>query len=289
MTNSRINKKQFFFDKFSKSFISFFKKYINFLTRKYAEKSSPIYIKDGYFDNKFIKNKDTFSQCYQDIFAELLLKNSNKKIKKVYAEIGANHPFDDSNTFVLEKKGFSGYSFDIFKHPFWKERKNSFFENGFSNKEKYINFFMIDPPKTVYVNGNPIHSSCFNSTNRSTIEKYKSMLFPDSLICEKEYKLITINNFWSKNKLNIPDVMFIDTEGNELSILKGGTKVIVEVPIIFIENNCDFLTIILIRNFMKINGFRLIARLGNLDDVFINKRFFKNININYLKKEIKNL
>ena len=83
--------------------------------------------------------------------------------------------------------------------------------------------------------------------------------------------------------------MFIDTEGNELSILRGGNRLTKKVPIIFIENNCDLMRILLIRNFMTMNGFKLIARLGNLDDVFINKKFFKRNPIPFVKKEIENI
>ena len=63
----------------------------------------------------------TYSQSYQDIFALQICKN------KTYIEIGANRPIKRNNTFLLEKKGFKGFSIEYSKkwQTSWKNSKRS--------------------------------------------------------------------------------------------------------------------------------------------------------------------
>lgn len=58
-----------------------------------------------------LNNKPTYSQAGQDLFVIEML---NEKNNGVYLEIGGSHPFESSNTYLLEKKyGWRGISFEI--------------------------------------------------------------------------------------------------------------------------------------------------------------------------------
>lgn len=68
---------------------------------------------------------DTYSQACQDLFViEMLSKKNNG----FYFEIGASHPFESSNTFLLENKyGWNGISIEVDKETadyFNNNRKN---------------------------------------------------------------------------------------------------------------------------------------------------------------------
>lgn len=92
----------------------------------------------------------TNSQAFQDLFAYQICKN------KTYIEIGANRPIKRNNTYLLENKGYKGYSieFNTKWQRFWNkaQRKNNIYftdaitfdylqanqENNLTNKIGYL-------------------------------------------------------------------------------------------------------------------------------------------------------
>lgn len=71
-----------------------------------------------------IINFMSYSQIGQDLFVLKILENYDDV--KSYLEIGASHPTINSNTMLLEKNGWTGYSIEIedIKDIWYKERKN---------------------------------------------------------------------------------------------------------------------------------------------------------------------
>lgn len=70
--------------------------------------------------------RDTFSQACQDLFVLDMLSN---KEQGFYFEIGGSHPFESSNTFLLENSfRWKGYSIEI------NEKLAAYFNNERDNK-----------------------------------------------------------------------------------------------------------------------------------------------------------
>jgi hypothetical protein len=90
-----------------------------------------------------INNRDTYSQACQDLFVLEMLSN---KSNGFYFEIGASHPIESSNTYLLESTFFwNGISIEIEEETanyFNSHRKNVCVINDAANLD-YSNFFKL--------------------------------------------------------------------------------------------------------------------------------------------------
>ena len=149
---------------------------------------------------KFIidKKKLSKSQIFQDLFAYFF---SNFKKKGVFIEIGGGNGVDLSNTYILEKK---------FK---WKgvicEPDNRLHANILAKRKCFLETAPVTniSNKNIYFYYRGLYNSFTSSSYNSSAKKIKS---------------ISLNNLIKKYKLtkNI-DYISIDTEGNELNIIKN--------------------------------------------------------------------
>lgn len=179
-------------------------------------------------------------------FAQFCLKNQKKSYSKdlqdlwvmskyppdyrgIYIEIGAADGIFKSNCYALENKGWIGLCVEPNPELFLKLRSNrkAFCENSavineggsIANKENYVNMYVPkDRPTLGSLNFNAVTNSDFNEirVNSNTIRELKS-----------KYQLA--------NKI---DYVSIDTEGNEIDILKD-LLVNFEVSNFSIEYNFD--------------------------------------------------
>lgn len=87
----------------------------------------------------------TYSQLGQDIFVTTLLNDPD-----FYLEIGAQHPTNINNTYLLELKGWKGISIDIIDYSQdWKIRNNKFIKTD-ALKTNYKNLLdWAKFPKTI--------------------------------------------------------------------------------------------------------------------------------------------
>lgn len=98
-----------------------------------------------------VQNKETYSQHKEDIFLiDYIRKNRILIDNYIYVDVGANHPTDISNTFLLYKKGMKGIIiepnkelinlFKIFR------KKDRLLNIGVSNITSMLNFFVSKTP-----------------------------------------------------------------------------------------------------------------------------------------------
>lgn len=91
-------------------------------------------------------NKEWFGQLKQDLFAIQVTTN------KTYIEIGAWNPIKYSNTYLLEKNNWSGFSLelDLIKKPLWDESDRT-------NKIYWEDALTFDYVKAIEENNLPKH------------------------------------------------------------------------------------------------------------------------------------
>lgn len=102
-------------------------------------------------------------------------------------------------------------------------------EKGLSDKEGDVTFYPINVHKTVttHSNGNPGASSMFKASGKYPIEKYVQD--------ETTVPVTTLDRFLDCNDIKYVDLMWLDAQGSELSILKGMGDRIANVKIIKTE------------------------------------------------------
>jgi len=191
--------------------------------RLYSEiKVYIIYIIYFLFFNKYknffkfvITNKKiSRSQIFQDLFAYFF---TNFKKKGTFIEIGGGNGVDLSNTYILEKK---------FK---WRgiicEPDNRLHANILAKRKCVL--------ETKPISG---HSNkCIYFFIRGLYDSYTKTNYNSSA---KKLKTISLNNLINKYQLgNNIDYISIDTEGNELDIIKSFNFEKYNVKIFTIEHN----------------------------------------------------
>ena len=140
------------------------------------------------------------------------------EIKTVY-DIGA-HRGDFSN--FLSKTSLRGKDFYLFE----ANEKNQKFLNKFNFK--YFIEVLSDKKKVVQFYSKPHESLGGDSYFRETTD-----IYDDS---DSTTKITdTLDNIVEKNNLPLPNFIKIDTQGSEIDILKGATKVISDCKLIYLE------------------------------------------------------
>jgi hypothetical protein len=155
--------------------------------------------------HKFLKRKLYYSKNCEDLF---LLNYFKNKTNGRYIDIGAYHPYRSSNTYLLNKRGWSGINIDISKTSI------DLF-NIARPKDININIAVTDKKKKINIYESK-KVGLMNTTNKFFasifLKKYKSRkIWSNSL-----------NNILKRysKKNNRFDFIDIDAEGSDYSILK---------------------------------------------------------------------
>ncbi|MFH1772969.1 MAG: FkbM family methyltransferase [Patescibacteria group bacterium] len=165
----------------------------------------------NYFKEKInclIKYQKTYSQTGEDLILNILLKS---KKSGFYVDVGANDPKKNNNTFLFYKNGWSGINIepnikkiDLFK----KKRKrdlNLNFGIGTANGDLKFYIFNVDTLSTF---------------SKKVANDYVSM--GHKILDIKKIKVLSLKSILDKylNSRNI-DFLSVDTEGNDLDVLKS--------------------------------------------------------------------
>jgi hypothetical protein len=160
-----------------------------------------------FYRPKIFFPKKSYSTLGEDIFLQKFFK---KQKKGFYIDVGCYHPLLGNNTYLLYKKGWHGLNFDVSQKTIelfdFFRKKDINICCGITNKKGYkklffrkklnmLNTFNKDIAKIHFLNG------------------YSS----------RKIKVNTLNYFLKKyyrNKKKI-DLLKIDTEGEELNVLKS--------------------------------------------------------------------
>ena len=159
-----------------------------------------------YFKNNFFIKKKTYSMNGEDLFIDNFFKNK----RGFYVDVGAYHPLELSNTYLLHKRKWEGINIDI---------------NSLS-----IEYFDFLRPNDINLN---LGVAKKNSTKIIYFQKEKSPLNTLNLnhakkifsnkFKKKKIKTKTLTTILDKSKFKGKEIDFlnIDTEGNDLEVLKS--------------------------------------------------------------------
>ena len=158
-----------------------------------------IFLKHKYF----IKEKNSSPE---DIF----VSNYTKNIKNgFYIDIGAHHPLNQNNTFLLHKKNWSGINVDI----------NEFSIDLFNYlRPNDLNIQTIISDSNDYVD--LYHQKDFsflNTIDLSTVKRHFNNNFKTRKVKSLTFNKLLSNSIYKNKKINF---LNIDVEGAEMKILK---------------------------------------------------------------------
>tara|TARA_B100000780_G_scaffold102895_1_gene71997 strand:+ start:58 stop:834 length:777 start_codon:yes stop_codon:yes gene_type:complete len=195
------------------------------------------------------------SQYGQDWYLEKLGFLSKKNF---FVEVGCNHPKINSNSYFLEHVyNYSGISIDAINY------KKEF--HAFRPKTTFIQS-LIDSKETTKI---------FNLVrNEDGWENQVSSIHKETLTMGKgftadtiEMKTSTLQNLLPNNC--IIDILMIDVEGHEIEVLDSLNWGLNSPRVILIENNGEFYNRSILENFINNKGYKLYARIGTSDDIYV--------------------
>ncbi len=182
---------------------------------------------------------ETYSQFGED---RIIFDFFKRKTDGYFVEIGANHPYDLSQTWLLEKNGWRGILIEPIPHlakELREKRKNSkVFECGVSSPDKTgVGFVVIREP-----------------------------LAESDVVFEEpsagEYRTIgirSLDDILKESGCTGIDFLSIDIEGMEIPALSGMDFSIYRPKLILIEDHCDNL---IKHNFLRHKGYKIVNRCG---------------------------
>jgi FkbM family methyltransferase len=216
-------------------------------------------------DFKSSKDSDSYSQFGQDVFVlKKIFKNKNNGF---FVDIGANHPTDINNTYLLELKGWKGLAIEPQKNlkDLWPEaRQTKCLQYVVGPENKKVEFVEGDNNEHVLsgVKG-------FNKCN------------DDQKIVLLEQK--RLSDILKEENISNIDYLSIDVEGYEMNVLQSIDFSKINIRTIGIENDIGFKSIPIlgrklgsglgnnkIRKFLINKGYKYTARIA-CDDFFIKK------------------
>ena len=210
-------------------------------------------------------NEEFFSQSGQDkIIKENFFRNIDlKSYKGYFVEIGAYDGIMGSNCYHFEKYcHWDGIAIEPSNLQFQKLVKNrncKVINKAIDKVEREIDFIEVIEGYTQmsYINhGNNTNSQEFlNKDNRTKINNQK-------------IKTVFFNNTIENKDI---DYISIDTEGNELDILKSINYKNFNIKVISVENNNS--KDLKINQFLTKNNFIYFDNIG-VDEIYYNKKYF---------------
>ena len=196
-----------------------------------------------------------FAQFGEDILIGTIFKDIKKGF---YIDIGAYHPFKGSLTYNLYKKGWKGFNIDLSKAS--------------------IELFKIARPLDININ------CAIGSENKETFYYENSPIHQQNSLTNQfnNQKKIKINSYTLetvlyKNGFHKVDYLNIDTEGNEIDIIKSINFEKINPILITLEDNSFILDSqekLEKIEFMKTNNYKLINIIG-VTLFFIRKDYLK--------------
>ena len=155
------------------------------------------------FKKKVYSQKKSYSFGGCDLLVDYIFKS---KKKGFYIDIGCQHPISNSNTYLLNKRGWTGVNIDL--------------------DPKNIRLFNLERPKDINI------CKCISSNNS---EKDLFFFHPGSPINSIEKKTIknksnftlrkiktyTLNSILKDYKIENIDYLNLDVEGHEIDILRS--------------------------------------------------------------------
>ena len=159
------------------------------------------------FIKSFTHKKISYSYGGVDSLILNIFKNQKKGF---YLDIGCGHPIKNNNTYLLNKKGWSGINIDL-------DEENIELFNSYRRKD--INLATAVSDKEGETDLYFYHSkSALNTISKQNADFQKAKVSSIRKIKTQEINKILENSPYKDKKI---DFLSIDVEGSELSILKN--------------------------------------------------------------------
>lgn len=207
-------------------------------------------------NDAFPYRNNSYSQEGEDLIIDKLL---NYKKNGFYIDIGAHHPMKYSNTFIFYKRGWNGINIDAMPNSmieFNKIRPNDInLQAAISNGNTTLTFYIFNEP----------------ALNTLNAEEAKNKDDKNGFKIVKEVKLDTVKlseilDIHLKKNQEI-DFISIDTEGNDLNVLKSNNWEKYQPKFILVEDlkfkHIEDYYQSEICNFMKSLNYSIVAKTIN--------------------------
>ncbi len=216
-----------------------------------------------------IKFGTYFSQGGQDLFLSVLLFSiieRNPSENYWVVDIGCNDPIYFNNSIFFEKYfNCRVLAIDpiVEFDELWKaSRKSAIFESCATGNEN--GFIDLNLPNSKF--GDNMFSFIDKGSGKASSENFT----------KRQVKLSRLDDILTKHIINNILLLSIDVEGSELQTLQGINFDETFIYCILVENNSDsFYGSENIRKFLLGKDFSFYARIGHLDDVFINNKLVR--------------
>ena len=159
------------------------------------------------FIKSFTHKKISYSYGGVDSLVSNIFKNQKNGF---YLDIGCGHPIKNNNTYLLNKKGWSGINIDL-------DKKNIDLFNAYRKKDVNLATAVsdVEGETDLYF----YHSkSALNTSSRQNADFQKAKVTAIKRIKTQTINKIIENSPYKGKKI---DFLSIDVEGSELSILKN--------------------------------------------------------------------
>lgn len=209
---------------------------------------------------KELRQKGFCSQYGQDFF--LLEHRIIPQEHGSFIDVGGNDPIDTSNSYFLEKvrgyKGIAIEALDNYENIWAQERPATIFVNSFvSDEDDGIDFATVSG-----------HQGWENKLSGAVKDIKLSGKNVNIRVSKAQPK--KLRDILEENHMGFgADVLFIDVEGHEKSVLASSNWSLEKPSVIVIENNGTLKTQEEIRSYICKKGYRFYARIFIFDDVFI--------------------
>ncbi len=207
-------------------------------------------------NDAFPYRNNSYSQEGEDIIIDKLL---NYKKSGFYIDIGAHHPIKYSNTYIFYKRGWNGINIDAMPdsmNEFIITRPNDInLQAAISNENTTLTFYIFNEP----------------ALNTLNSEEAKSKDNKNGYKIIKEIKLDTVKlseilDIHLKKNQEI-DFISVDTEGNDLNVLKSNDWEKYRPKFVLVEDlkfkNIEEYNQSEIFNYMKSLSYSIVAKTIN--------------------------
>lgn len=205
------------------------------------------------------EKKVSYAQGGEDMILNTLFSGIKNGI---YLDIGANSPFDQSNTAYFYKKGWTGFNIDA--NPDSIELLNK-------HRKRDSNILAFVSNSNEVINYNFYKISLYNGSNNANE-------IPSELIKQQQIRSLTFQEIAQKYKIkNNIDFVSIDAEGHDLQVLKSvdlskfqPKAVVIESFDYLIEKSLDNA----ISDYFKKHNYHFIAKTIT-NSIYVSDSFYK--------------